>query len=165
MNIKTNMQKSDDTWCRRFDRSPISTERLITGNKIIYDNLENGIFKIFAQTKHPFYDVPMLTLHDPYPDGILVAESYTDPDWQGDGAFIHKISWKNGYENLTGPMIQQILHYAGFHNMFWMVGIPEAEYKKCLPYAREELSGFVKKDKIYISQFPAEWAGTPFKSE
>lgn len=166
---KTNRLKADDMWCRRFDRSPIRTGQLITGNKIIYDNLENGIFKIYEQTKHPFNDAPALTIQDTYPDGILVAESYTNPDWrsrwQGGGAFIHKISWKNGYGNLAGPMIQQILHYASFHNMFWIVGIPETEYEKCLPYAKEELARFVKKDKVYISQLLDEWDGTPFKSD
>lgn len=80
---KTNRQKAEDMWPRRFDNSPIPTERLITCNKIIYDNLENGVFKIYEQTKHPFNGVPMLTIRDPYPDGEIIAETHIHPDWQG----------------------------------------------------------------------------------
>lgn len=157
MQSKINEQKLTDTWRRRFNDSPVPTGRLITGNKIIYDNLENGVFKIYEKTKHPFNDVAMLTIRDPYPDGVIVAEAYIHPDWrgyyQGEGVFIQKILWKDGYENLIEPMIQQILHYARYHNMFWVIGISEKQYEKCLPYAKEELACFLKKGNIYIDQF------------
>ena len=74
----------------------------------------------------------------------------------GGTSYIHKIFYEYGHENLVQPMLEQIIHFAGFYDCYRSIGISELEYEKCLPYARVVLANFKKENRVYECQINRE---------
>ena len=85
-------------------------------------------------------------------NAVQIAEAVINSSWRDEGVYIHKIFCEYGHESLIQPMIDQILHFAGYYNCYHSVGISELEYNKCLPYAKESLANFEKINRVYECQ-------------
>ena len=133
---------------KRFKEHPIETEEVL----LVFDNLEAGTLRLYEPLDGPVNILQIPTYCTQIKNAVLMAEAVINSNWREEGVYIHKVSCEYGHESLIQPMIDQILHFAGYYNCYQSVGISELEYNKCLPYAKESLAGFEKINRVYVCQ-------------
>ena len=82
-------------------------------------------------------------------NAVLLAEVVINSNWKDEGVFIWKVSCEYGHENLVEPMINQVLHFAGYYSQFESVAITNREFEKWFPYAKNTFVNFKKINRVY----------------
>ena len=118
-------------------------------NLIIYDNLEHGRLSIYEQIGGPVTVQQFESQFTTINNAALLAEITINSNWKEDGVFIWKVSCEYGHENLVEPMINQVLHFAGYYSQFESVAITNGEFEKWLSYAKSTFVKFKKINRVY----------------
>ena len=118
-------------------------------NLIIYDNLEHGRLSIYEQIGGPVTVQQFESQFTTINNAALLAEIIINSNWKEESVFIHQISCNYGYENLVEPMINQVLHFAGYYSQFESVSITNREFEKWFSHAKDVLTNFQKINRVY----------------
>lgn len=116
---------------------------------VVFDNLEVGSLKLYEPLNGSVMIQEILANQKIVGNAVLIAEAVINSSWKDNGVYIHKIFYEYGHENLVHPMLEQIIHFAGFYDCYQSVGISELEYEKCLPYAKDALANLKKENRVY----------------
>lgn len=130
----------------RISKHPID----ISDNLIIYDDLEHGTLRIYEQIGGPVTIQQLAAQFTTVNNVVPIAEIVVNSIWKEEEVFIHKISFNYGYENLVEPIINQVLHFAGFYSQYESVAISDREYERLIPYAKGVLKDFQKINRTYV---------------
>ena len=130
----------------RISKHPID----IGDNLIIYDDLEHGTLRIYEQIGGPVTIQPLAAQFTTVNNVVPLVEVVINSIWKEEEVFIHKISFNYGYENLVEPVINQVLHFAGFYSQYEAVAISDKEYERLIPYAKDALANFQKINRTYV---------------
>ena len=118
-------------------------------NLIIYDNLEHGRLSIYEQIGGPVTVQQLESQFTTINNAALLAEITINSNWKEDGVFIWKVSCEYGHENLVEPMINQVLHFAGYYSQFESVAITNGEFEKWFSCAKSTFVNFKKINRVY----------------
>jgi len=143
----------DSMQLERITQHPIQ----IKESFVVNDNLEAGTIRIYETTGGSLNIQQLYTGYGNVKGAVLVAESIINDIINGEeekGIFVHKIICEYGYEFLIQPIIEQILHFAGFYESHSLVRILDRDYEKLSPYAPEVFAGFQKMNRVYEYQLP-----------
>ena len=125
----------DSMQLMRISEHPID----ISDNLIIYDDLEHGALRIYEQIGGPVTVQQLAAQFVTIRNAVPLVEVVVTSIWKEEEVFIHKISFNYGYENLVEPVINQILHFAGFYSQYESVAISDREYERLIPYSKYAL--------------------------
>ena len=118
-------------------------------NIIVFDDLEHGRLSIYEQIGGPVTVQQLESQFTVINNAALLAEITINSNWKDEGVFIWKISCEYGHENLVEPMINQVLHFAGYYNQYNSVAITDREFEKWFSHAKDVLSNFQKINRVY----------------
>lgn len=138
----------DSMQLMRISKHPIDINDSFE-NLIVYDDLEHGRLSIYEQIGGPVTVQQFESQFTVINNAALLAEVVINSNWKEDSVFIHQISCNYWYENLVEPMINQVLHFAGYYSQFESVAITDREFEKWFPYAKDVLSNFQKVNQVY----------------
>ena len=138
----------DSMHLMRISEHPIAISDNLD-NLIIYDDLEHGALRIYEQIGGPVTVQQFAEKFATIKNVILIVEVVVNSIWKEEEVFIHEISFNYGYENLVEPVINQILHFAGFYSQYESVAISDREYERLIPYAKDVLAKFQKINRTY----------------
>lgn len=119
-------------------------------NLIIYDDLEHGTLRIYEQIGGPVTVQQFAEQFAIIKNAVPLVEVVVNSIWKKEEVFIHTISFNYGYENLVEPVINQILHFAGFYSQYDSVAISDREYERLIPYAKDALKDFQRINRTYV---------------
>ena len=133
----------------RISKHPIDISDNLD-NLIIYDDLEHGALRIYEQIEGPVTVQQLAAQFVTIRNAAPLVEVVVTSIWKEEEVFIHEISFNYGYENLVEPVINQILHFAGFYSQYESVAISDREYERLIPYAKDVLAKFKKINRTYV---------------